>query len=124
MRLLLGAHSACAIDNDPEAVKVAAENIQRNRLSGSIETSGVDLRDVPGRFDLVIANIIHDTLLSLAPLLKEKMQRGGHLILAGILAGDQEKSIIEAYSDLGLHHLAATQEGEWAALLFTYKLKP
>lgn len=122
--VLLGAHSACAIDNDPEAVTAAADNVRRNGLNGKIATSGTDLKDVPGRFDLVIANIIHDTLVFLAPHLMEKMKSGGYLILAGILAGEQEKNIITVYTGLGLRHLATSQNDEWVALLFTDKLDP
>ena len=117
--VLLGAQSARAIDNDPEAVLVAEENIQRNHLEDKIKTSGADLQDIAGNFDLVIANIIHDTLLFLAPQLVAKVGRNGHLILAGILAGEQQQSITETYTGLGLHHLAELLDGEWAALLFS-----
>ena len=116
--VLLGASSALAIDNDPEAVQVAAENIQRNNLANTIEVSGSDLKDVMGRFDLVIANIIHDTLLLLAPSLVDKVAKNGHLVLAGILLGEQEERIVKAYCDFGLQHLGTRQEGEWVALLF------
>lgn len=122
--VLLGANSTLAIDNDPEAVTVAAENIRRNNLSAQITTGGTDLQDVPGRFELVIANIIHDTLLAIAPLLIAKMEKGGHLILAGILAGEQEKGIAKAYTGLGIRHLATRQEGEWVSLLFINHLNP
>ncbi|MEJ2690741.1 MAG: 50S ribosomal protein L11 methyltransferase [Deltaproteobacteria bacterium] len=122
--VLLGAHSALAIDNDPEAVKVASENIQRNKLSDKIEASGIDLQDARGRFDLIIANIIYDTLLFLAPQICEKMEAGGHLILAGILAGEQAESIAKTYAGLGIAHLATRQEGEWVALLFSNSMKP
>jgi len=116
--VLLGAQSAYAIDNDPEAVKVAAENILRNKLADRITASGLDLRNLTGRFDLVIANIIHDTLIELAPYIIDRLNPDGHLILAGILAGEQEINITRTYSALGLKHLATEQEDEWVALLF------
>jgi len=116
--VLLGAQSAWAIDNDAEAVKVAAENIARNKLADRITASGIPLQDVPGRFDLVIANIIHDTLIDLAPYIVDKLNRNGHLILAGILAGKQEMNIIKTYTELGLNHLGTEQQEEWVALLF------
>lgn len=122
--VLLGACSALAIDNDPEAVLVATENIQRNKLDQKIKTSSVKLQETEGRFDLVIANIIHDTLLVLAPYLIDKLSQEGHLILAGILAGEQEKSITKAYSKLGARHLSTRQEGEWVSLLFINDRNP
>jgi ribosomal protein L11 methyltransferase len=122
--VLLGCHSALAIDNDPEAVKAAVENIQHNKLTDKIEASDIDLQDVRGQFDLIIANIIHDTLLLLAPHLCKKMKPGGHLILAGILAGEQAKSIAKTYTELGIRHLATRQEGEWVALLLSNSMQP
>ena len=117
--VLLGARSAFAIDNDPEAVQVAANNVQRNKLQNDIKISGTDVRDIHEQFDLVIANIIHDTLIALAPYLIEKLIPGAHLILAGILVGEQEQNIINTYNSLGLDHVASEQEGEWASLLFS-----
>ena len=117
--ILLGARSAWAIDNDPDAVQVAEANIQRNHLNDKIKTNGIDLQNISGSFDLVIANIIHDTLLFLAPHLVAKVRDNGHLILAGILAGEQQQSIVDTYACLGVNHLAALQDGEWVALLFS-----
>jgi len=114
---LFGAKKIVATDNDPEAVEVALENIARNNLQGSIQTSTTDLQDVPGTFALVIANIIHDTLIEIAGDLCSHMAPAGHLILAGILTGEQTESIRGAYSALGLVHVETRSEGEWSALL-------
>ncbi|MCI5121894.1 MAG: methyltransferase domain-containing protein, partial [Candidatus Electrothrix sp. AUS4] len=63
---LFGAEQVIAIDNDPEAVRVAGENIAHNRLTEKIAVSGDDLEEVNGSFDLVCANIIHDVLVEMA----------------------------------------------------------
>ncbi len=116
--VLLGAHSALAIDNDPEAVAVAAENIRRNKLR-------IKLKQAAPRFKMSSAVSIWSwptlstiRFSSLPPLSLIKWKSDGHLILAGILAGEQEKGIADAYTDLGLRHLATRQEGEWVSLLF------
>lgn len=115
---LFGAQEILAIDNDPEAVVVAEENIQRNGLTPAIAANGVDLKDIPRQFDLVIANIIHDTLIELAASLAAHLNQDGKLIMAGILTGPQTDNIRATYNALGLKHLETRSEGEWSALLF------
>jgi len=115
---LFGAQEVLAIDNDPEAVLVAEENILRNALTPTIKTDGIALEDLPRQFDLVIANIIHDTLIELAAGLAARLAPNGRLIMAGILVGPQTDNIRAAYNALGLKHLETRSEGEWSALLF------
>ncbi|MFA7348681.1 MAG: 50S ribosomal protein L11 methyltransferase [Desulfurivibrionaceae bacterium] len=116
---LFGAQEVLAIDNDPEAVVVAAENILRNGLQPTITASGVALEEIPRQFDLVIANIIHDTLIELAAPLAAHLAPDGRLIMAGILTGPQTDNIRAAYNALGLKHQETRSEGEWSALLFS-----
>ncbi len=116
--VLFGAQEVLAIDNDPEAVVVAEENILRNGLTPTITADGVALEDIPRQFDLVIANIIHDTLIELAGSLAAHLAPNGRLIMAGILTGHQTDSIRAAYNALGLKHQETRSEGEWSALLF------
>lgn len=115
---LFGAQEVLAIDNDPEAVVVAEENILRNGLQPTITANGVDLKDIPRQFDLVIANIIHDTLIELAASLAARLAPNGRLIMAGILVGPQTDNIRATYNALGLKHQETRSEGEWSALLF------
>jgi ribosomal protein L11 methyltransferase len=115
---LFGAQEVLAIDNDPEAVVVAAENILRNGLLPIINANDVALQDIPKQFDLVIANIIHDTLIELANALAAHLAPNGRLIMAGILTGPQTDNIRAAYTALGLTHQETKAEGEWSALLF------
>lgn len=115
---LFGAEQVLATDNDPEAVTVAADNVLANGLQSRVTVSGIDLAGIRETFDLVIANIIRDTLLEIATALHARMSSGGRLILAGILAGEQCAEIRIAYEALGLLHQETRNEGEWNALLF------
>ncbi len=115
---LFGAQEVLAIDNDPEAVVVAKENILRNALLPAITASGAALEEILRQFDLVIANIIHDTLIELAAPLAAHVALNGKLIMAGILTGPQTDNIRATYTALGLKHLETRSEGEWSALLF------
>lgn len=116
--VLFGARSTVAIDNDPEAVRVAGENIKANTLEENITTRTTDLADIEGRFPLILANIVHDVLVEMAPRFAELIEPEGRIILAGILTGEQEKNIIRLYGELGFQLQKSLHDGEWAALLF------
>ena len=114
---LYGARLVVAIDNDPEAVRVAAENSVNNKVAGAVMVSGTDLTDVKGKFSMIAANIVHDVLVSMAPHLQKLLASEGRVVLAGILRGEQEKNCIRIYEGLGLQVIDSMHEEEWAALL-------
>ena len=95
---LFGAQNVLAIDNDPDAVETAKGNIIRNRLEHIVTVSGQDIAAIQPGFDLLVANIIHNTLAEMATLLTGLLAPEGYLVLSGILKGDQENSIREIYT--------------------------
>ncbi|MBU0674146.1 MAG: 50S ribosomal protein L11 methyltransferase [Proteobacteria bacterium] len=113
---LLGCQNIIAIDNDPEAVSAATANIKANHLSSAITASGTDLDDLPGQYDLIIANIIHNTLVEMVTTLNHLLAPNGCLILAGILTGEQTENIIKVYESEGLLHIKTATSQEWSAL--------
>lgn len=115
--VMFGVDSVVAIDNDPEAVRVAGENVEANGLAGKISVGVTDLDQVQGSFPLILANIVHDVLVEMAPQFRKLLAPGGRVILAGILQGKQEENIIRVYGELGLDLQTSEHDGEWAALL-------
>jgi ribosomal protein L11 methyltransferase len=113
---LFGIKQVIAIDNDPDAVVVARENIANNKLEGQIQVSTTPVEQLAGTFQLVCANIVHDVLVAMAPVLTRLTANGGHLVLAGILSGEQEKNIIAVYQQLGCRLLDQRYQEEWVAL--------
>ncbi|WP_417915084.1 50S ribosomal protein L11 methyltransferase [Candidatus Electronema sp. JM] len=116
---LFGAQRITAIDNDPEAVRAAAENIARNGLASTVAAAATPLSEISGSFDLICANILHDVLVEMAPAIAGRLTAQGNVVLAGILRGAQEESIIRVYSSHGLAVRQSAYEEEWAALLLT-----
>ncbi|HET7753987.1 MAG TPA: 50S ribosomal protein L11 methyltransferase [Anaeromyxobacteraceae bacterium] len=109
----LGAARVVATDNDPVALDVAAENAARNRVA--LELSSEPPEVLRGEFDLVIANILANTLVELAPGIAARLAAGGTLLLSGILAG-QEDEVRAAYLAEGLDRLEPDgdrSQGEW-----------
>ena len=79
----LGAGHVVGTDNDPMSVTLAQENAELNGTP-QVELSGKELTQVEGRFDLVVANILANTLVELAPLIAPRVKQ--RLVLAGVLA--------------------------------------
>jgi ribosomal protein L11 methyltransferase len=111
----LGAGRVAANDVDPVAIRVAEENAARNGVALELVASGVEA--IPGRFDVVLANILANTLVELAPRIAERLAPGGVVLLSGILA-PQEEEVRRAYVALGLapHPGGDRRDGEWSLL--------
>jgi ribosomal protein L11 methyltransferase len=111
----LGAGRVAGTDIDPVAVRVAAENAALNGVALELTTAPVPA--IRGPFDLVVANILANTLVELAPAIAAQLLPGGVVLLSGIL-GPQEAEVRRAYLALGLEPLPGgdRREGEWSLL--------
>lgn len=82
---LLGADFALAVDRDPQARWASCDNARENGVEIGI---AAELEEVRGHFDIVLANIVADTLCDMAPAL---CRRGDVLVLSGILPAQAER---------------------------------
>ncbi len=114
--LLLGAQSAIGIDVDAMAVDVSRENASINGVADRFRASTRDIREIPGTFDLVVANIQAPILIEMADALTQRVGSGGALVLSGILA-DQADEVTGAFC--ALRHKATPAENEWRAIVLT-----
>jgi len=105
----LGAGRIGATDIDPGALETAAANAMANGVA-------IDLRapqDLgPGSYDIVVANILAQPLIVLAPLLAARTAPGGRIALSGILQS-QAAEVAAAYAPWFEAGTGATEEG-WA----------
>jgi ribosomal protein L11 methyltransferase len=113
--------AAIALDNDPIAVRVAAENVRLNGVAGRVrvvEAEGYRHPLVRRRapFDLILANILADPLIELAPELRRHLAAGGHAVLSGLL-DRQAEAVIAAHCRQGLHLVGRFDQGPWTALV-------
>lgn len=111
----LGASRVVGVDNDAVSVELARENAESNQVA-SVEFSGAPLEAVPGRFDLVLANILANTLVELAPPLVAHV--GHTLVLAGVLR-HQAEEVTAAFVHAGLVPGPMAHSGDWVRLHFT-----
>jgi len=111
----LGAGRVCAVDIDPQAVEVARENLAANGLAEQVECSTTPLESMTEHFDVILANILAEELVRLAPFLADRLAPGGSLVLSGILA-EKEGLVRTGFAPLPLQYLTTLQAGEWVAL--------
>ena len=105
----LGAGRIDAVDIDAQAVDVARANARANGVSVAASLpEGL----APGRYDLVVANILAQPLIDLAPALAARARAGGRIALAGILEGQAEE-VCAAYASSCDMTIGAREEG-WA----------
>jgi len=113
----LGASQVLAIDLDPVAVRVAAENARRNGLSAIVTARAGDLlQDVDVQADLALANIIADAVILLTGAVRGRLRPGGRFISSGIIR-DREPDVLEALERAGFAISHVERQGEWVAIL-------
>ena len=86
----LGAAEVAGVDNDPKARCASACNAAQNEVPLTVCRR---LEEVPGQFDVAVANILANTLCGLAAQLARRAQR---LVLAGILLPQVDR-VVAAY---------------------------
>ncbi len=111
----LGAGRCVGVDNDATSVELAKECAQENGIEG-VELSARTLQEIEGQFDLVLANILANTLVELAPLIAPKVKQ--RLVLAGVLV-PQAEEVTAAFVAQGLKHAGNEIIGEWIRIELT-----
>lgn len=114
---LLGAGRILALDIDPDAIDVARENLALNELSDQIECGTEPLESLTENFDIILANILAEELVRLAPHLTERLNNGGSLILSGILT-EKESLILQGFASQPLVYSKTVRTGDWVAMLY------
>jgi ribosomal protein L11 methyltransferase len=112
----LGAAFVSAIDDDPDAVENARENITRNGVAATVEAHVRDLVE-PGLppADVVTANLTGSLLARHARELGALVKTGGSLIVAGFTI-DEKPLVLDAF-DPGFALTQSAEEDDWWALV-------
>ena len=114
---LLGAGHVLAVDIDPDAVKVAAENVAKNHVESTVTVQqGNLLEKVDAVCDICVANIISDIIISFAAPLMNHIRPGGLFICSGIVSM-RDDEVAQALLDAGYEILHRYTRGEWTAFL-------
>lgn len=108
--LKLGAASAIAIDNDPQALIACADNAGRNGVDMRLQILDSTARPPP-QCDRLVANILLSPLLQLAPQLAAAVTPGGQAAFSGLLAEQRDEFCHRYQTWFG--DLQVAQSGDW-----------
>lgn len=109
----LGASHVIGIDFDEWATSNARENVLQNRVDSQVEIRGGEIRAVDeGNFDLILANINRNVLLSDMSEYNARLATGGVLVLSGLQLLDADR-IVEAANAVGLVLSREISESDW-----------
>lgn len=108
--LLLGAEKAVAVDIDPKAEDVAQSNARCNKIgpqqlttkTGNVLTDTAIKKELSATpFDVVIANIVADVIIALAPNVELFLKPNGVFLCSGII-DTRESEVADALQKSGL----------------------
>ncbi len=108
----LGAAGVIAVDIDPQALTATRDNAARNDVASHITVQDADA-DLPHAF-CVLANILAAPLIELAPRLTAACERGGYLVLSGLLR-TQAYAVKAAYRN-GFDKVEVASQDEWCCI--------
>jgi len=114
----LGAKDILAIDIDPDAVKVAKENVELNGVNEQVRVVVGDLcKSEAMPCELAVANIVADAICMLAGPMTRHLEKDGLLICSGIIR-EKEQQVMDAALEAGYKLHDRIEKGEWVALCF------
>lgn len=113
---LLGCSDVLGIEIDPDAVRVAEENIRLNGAEKSVRVQQGDLtKGVRYKADIIVANLMHNLVMQLAPDARKHLSKDGIFISSGILL-EKKEEVADAVKAAGFEIIEIPEDGEWCAI--------
>ncbi|SPJ16483.1 methylase for 50S ribosomal subunit protein L11 [Burkholderiales bacterium] len=115
---VLGAADVLGVDIDPQALATARSNAERNGARAQYTSPEGLAVDRSRQFDLVLANILANPIVLLAPTLTRHVRPGGSIVLSGILER-QAGAVMDAYrrTDPSLQLSVFGKDEGWVAIV-------
>lgn len=114
----LGAKEIWATDHDHQALISTENNANYNTFKNTVHIANTD--DIQSvHADIIVANILANPLIELAPLLKKLVLPKGKLILSGVILQDADH-IAAVYSD-HFTRVDTQKKDEWVLMEFHLK---
>jgi ribosomal protein L11 methyltransferase len=112
----LGAQDVVAVDNDPDALDNARDNIARNGAGAAIDVVREELAQLTlAPADVVVANLTSALLVRHSSSLQRLVRQRGYLILSGFGRDHAFVDVRPRFGELGF--IRELDEGEWQAVL-------
>ena len=119
--LKLGAREVVGTDIDADCMTSTRENMEVNHLDESLGTfyvgnliDDVELQEKVGteEYEIVVANILADVIIPMAPVIPARLKKGGYFITSGII-DFKENEVKEAIEAAGMEIVQINHQGEW-----------
>ena len=118
--LLLGAEHATGVDIDPKAEDIARQNAAINQLgsdrftalTGDVIGDKAMMEKLQKRYDIVLANIVADVIIPLAPAAAGFLTEDSIFICSGILS-TRLSEVLAALEKSGMQILSTQQQDDW-----------
>ena len=122
--LRLGAGSATAVDIDDKCLTVAYENAALNGIGrdtltvlvGDVVSDGGVRTRLGGGYRIVVANIVADVIMALAPVVRSFLTEDGLFLCSGII-DDRAEEVADALHAAGLEILETHSAEGWFSYL-------
>ncbi len=127
--LLLGAKNVTAIDIDELATKISHENAALNGVDNENFTvycgnilEDSRLADTIGQkpYDIIVANIVADVIIAMAPLFQRFIREDGTLIVSGIIES-RAHEVINRLEAAGFSIKEVREDNDWIAAVCKLK---
>jgi ribosomal protein L11 methyltransferase len=116
----LGASPVLALDIDPIAVEAARANVAANEIEHivRVEPGSWPILEPHGQaFDILLVNILAETIVELlSERLTHCLKEAGLIVAAGIIES-RETMVVEALAAQGMDIIERLREGDWVALV-------
>lgn len=119
--LKLGAREVVGTDLDADCMISTRDNMEVNHLDASLGKFYVgnliddeELQKTVGtkEYEIVVANILADVIIPMAPVIPDRLKKGGYFITSGII-DFKENEVKEAIEKAGLTVIEINHQGEW-----------
>ena len=122
--LVLGCNSCCGVDIDPKAPDIACANAALNNIesdrfrvyAGDVLSDSSMIVKLGTDYDIVLANIVADVIMALAPKVHSFMKKDAVFICSGIIDG-REKEVRAALNLAGFTIQEHLHDEEWNAFV-------
>ncbi len=122
--LKLGAGHLTGTDVDEDCITSTYENFAVNHLTREqgdfyvgnlIDDTGLQEKVGTEKYDIVVANILADVIIPMAPVIPARLKEGGIFISSGII-DFKEQEVKEAIERAGMTILEINHQGEWVGI--------
>lgn len=113
----LGAYEVKGFDIDPWSIENSIENAGLNQCEGIIFVEGTIVNQPLKKYDVLLANINRNILLSEMHEYSERIADGGMLLLSGFYAEDVPM-ITKSAIENGLIFITQTEKNRWTCLKY------